>query len=114
MEKQYSRALKECQWLADMYMVDFIIEDQWRQLPADWQHYFEQRIAACGDDKNRLVDLVRDIVLHSRPMPEAPLSFAEMKTTVRTLSLRDEPISAPSEVIKRMGVQLNEVRTMVE
>ena len=109
MEVYFERVLKECGYLADMYMLDFFVESLWEKLPASWRRFYDNELRKLKD-RRELVDFVkwilrrpdekRDGKLHFVPKEPEPLSMISLRKVVNIVSLTQwNPIKKPSEVI---------------
>lgn len=104
------RTLKECQFLLDMYMIDYFVEDLWKQLLPSWQSFYGSKLKDIGSDRKSVVDLVKHILRRPRDSsailfdsPE-PLSMLALKAVVFNIELQQWKVpNTPQEILPQMG-----------
>ncbi|KAI1730420.1 methyltransferase domain-containing protein [Ditylenchus destructor] len=112
---QFSKVLKEFGWLADIYSLDFFVENHWAKLPCSWKNYFEKCIQICNSDEpgRSEVDLLESIISHAhsyrgfKAAGPAPLSFLEYKGCISDLSMPYTCVKNRRELADMLGVKEN-------
>lgn len=112
---QFSDVLKEFGWLADIYSLDFFVENHWAKLPCSWQMYFEKCIQLCNSDEpgRSEVDLLESIISHPhsyrgfKAAGPAPLSFLEYRGCISDLSMPYTCVKNRRELADTLGVKEN-------
>ncbi|KAE9553364.1 hypothetical protein FO519_003427 [Halicephalobus sp. NKZ332] len=115
MESYFERVLKECGYLADMYMLDFFVESLWEKLPVSWRSFYESQLNRV-EDRRELVDFVKWILRRPNgekkdkveflPSEPEPLSMTALRNVVHIVCLKQwKPIGKPSEVLSLVGLK---------
>uniref|UniRef100_A0A7E4UW20 Methyltranfer_dom domain-containing protein n=1 Tax=Panagrellus redivivus TaxID=6233 RepID=A0A7E4UW20_PANRE len=104
-------ALEQCKLLADMYMIDYFVDNLWQQLPKSWQSFYESQLAVVAGDRTAIVALAKHIlkrpseVSSIRLTSPEPLSMLALKAVVGNVELKQwAPISKPSEALSAVGL----------
>lgn len=109
----YSIVLSNYGWLADLYMIDYVVEDQWNKLPSSWLSYFERLLSFVKGDRSKIRDLMKFILYPTSECPidhellckirqvPAPLSFSALKLCIKRLSyFSNVKITRPDDFLK--------------
>uniref|UniRef100_A0AC34F7A0 Methyltransferase domain-containing protein n=1 Tax=Panagrolaimus sp. ES5 TaxID=591445 RepID=A0AC34F7A0_9BILA len=103
------QTLKECQYLVDMYMIDYFVEDLWHQILPSWQNFYESHLLSIDSDRKAVVDLVKHILRRpNEPLfvqfnsPE-PLSMLALKAVISNIELKQWQIpNYPQEILPKI------------
>lgn len=123
MDGHYREILSEYGWLADLYMIDYVVERQWQKLPDSWRNYFGQLLNLIDGDRSSVRDLMKFLLCSpsehqidaellkkfSSILP--PLSFSSLKMNVKMLSSHSyTKVEKPSDFLKYLDKAENPVR----
>ena len=113
-----NKTLKECQFWADIYMIDYFVKDLWHQLLPSWQQFYESQLSEIESDRKGIVDLVKHVL--RRPgqpsciklLAPEPLSMLALKAVVSNLELQQWKIPKnPQQISSKLGFHSTEAST---
>jgi hypothetical protein len=97
-DNPYLTVLDNYGWLADLYMIDYVVECQWEILPTSWRNYFSQLLELSECDRSKVRDIMKfilcapceysidpNLLSKIRRIP-VPLSFLALKKCILSLS----------------------------
>ncbi|VDK75529.1 unnamed protein product [Anisakis simplex] len=113
--KTKERLLEQYGWIADLYMIDFFVDDHWTRLPSSWRNCFDNFDAISWfnvlNNTNSGNLNIKDIDSSNNDSKHIlPLSFICFKRLIDTVSLERKPVNGLKQLAELLEIDAQYVR----